>query len=167
MSAIRLHLVLFTLLLSGHSHADWESSVLPSGFQTENSLQKALATANGSRRSVIVYYTRTNCPPCNVLQGRLKNPDVGGPYLNGFVFTVVWGSSMGNAERESYRQRFNVQGAPTWIVYRADGRYLCTSQGGFASDAAGAELYEAITKRLASSAPTGTEGVPRACIQGT
>lgn len=73
----------------GAARADWESAILPKSFQSEGSLPKALEVAQASGRSVIVYYTRTNCPPCNVLQSRLRDPSIGAPFAQDFVFTAV------------------------------------------------------------------------------
>jgi hypothetical protein len=118
--------------------------LLPDGFAHEDSLAKAVATARGSDRAIIVYYTRTNCPPCGSLQRRLRKEEVGAPYRDGYVFTAVWGSSMGSYDRESYRTQYWVQGAPTWIFFNRHGKYVCTAAGGFTSDEAGAQLHKTV-----------------------
>jgi thioredoxin-related protein len=152
------------LLVSPFAFADWESTILPRDFQTDNSLAKALASAKQSGKSVIVYYTRTNCPPCNVLQGRLRKEDVAKPYRDMYIFTAVWGSSMGNAERERYRQEFAVEGAPTWIFFRNDGTYVCTASGGFRSDLAGTELHQVVQSKIVEPYKTGAANKPLSCI---
>ena len=142
--------------------AAWESSILPTGFQHENSLASASARAARDGKTAIVYYTRTQCPPCNALQSRLRKESVAAPFRDHYVFTAVWGSSMGSSERETYRSQYGVQGAPTWIFYRQDGQYLCTASGGFSSDEHGARLHAAV-QQLQTSAGTPPVG-PRECL---
>ena len=151
------------LLASSTAFADWESTILPRDFKTESTLSSALATAKQTGRDVIVYYTRTRCPPCEVLQGRLRNESVAKPFRESYVFTVVWGSSMGLQEREDYRQRFAVDGAPTWIVFNSAGSYICTSSGGFSSDEGGSQLHAVVQKRLAAIPATATPLKATAC----
>jgi thioredoxin-related protein len=162
--AVRVLAALIMIQVSTFAFADWESTILPRDFQTENSLAKALASAKQSGRSVIMYYTRTSCPPCNVLQGRLRKEDVAKPYRDMYVFTAVWGSSMGNAERERYRQEFAVEGAPTWIFFRNDGTYICTASGGFRSDQAGMELHQVVQSKIVAASKTGVANEPLTCI---
>lgn len=139
------------LTLSSITVAAWESTILPRTFSHENSLEKALVRATSEGKNVIVYYTRTKCPPCDVLRGRLNREEVGKQFQQNYVFTAVWGSSMGHEERESYRSRFGVRGAPTWIVYSAKGKYVCTARGGFESDEGGAALHLAAQAALKES----------------
>ena len=143
--------------------ADWESLLFPKDFQTESNLTKATATATQHKKHVIVYATRTNCPPCDALRSRLRRDDVAKPYREGYVFTAVWNSSMGYAEREDYRRKYDVQGAPTWIVFKNTGQYLCTARGAFFSDEDGFKLHQAIQAQLASTESLPTSG-SRSCI---
>lgn len=154
---------LFGLGLPGTSTADWESSILPRDFATESSLANAVAAARKTGRQVVVYYTRTNCPPCTVLQSRLRKDGVAKPYRESYVFTAVWGSSMGYAERETYRTQFGVRGAPTWLVFTNEGQYVCTSGGGFESDEGALVLHQAI-QRLLVSPNEATSTAPRRCV---
>lgn len=141
----------------------FESSILPSDFRTENSMSKAVAVARDSGKGVILYYTRTNCPPCNALQARLKQDDVGKLYRESYVFTAAWGSSMSSAEREDYRARYGVLGAPTWLLFTNEGQYVCTSDGGFRSQTAGVELHQAMQTLLAAPEAAARSG-PRHCM---
>ena len=150
------------LAAAGSANADWEGSILPRGFAYESSLDKAVEAAKGSGKAAIVYYTRTNCPPCQALQARLRKDEIGLPFKDGYVFTAVWGSSMGQQERESYRSRYAVQGAPTWLVFNRHGKYVCTAAGGFGSDEAGLQLHKAV-QALLTSASEGESTASRAC----
>jgi thiol:disulfide interchange protein len=144
----------------------WEAHLLPKGFQTANSLDKALTLARSENRHVVLYYTRTNCPPCTVVQGLLRNQAVAQPFREAYVFTAVWGTSINHAERESLRSRYDVQGAPTWVVFRGTGEYLCTARGAFATAAEAAALHRGIQALLASSdaSTSGLDAPPhRAC----
>jgi thioredoxin-related protein len=163
-NAVRMLASVMLIQMSTLAFADWESTILPRDFQSENSLVKALDSAKQSGRSAIVYYTRTNCPPCNVLQGRLRKEDVAKPYRDMYVFTAVWGSSMGNAERERYRAEFGVEGAPTWIFFRNDGTYVCTASGGFRSDQAGMELHQIVQSKIAEPSRTSAAIKPLSCL---
>ncbi|MEF8747837.1 MAG: thioredoxin fold domain-containing protein [Candidatus Accumulibacter propinquus] len=156
--------LLITLFFSVSSlaHADWEGYLLPDGFAHENSLAKAVETAKGSGKAVIVYYTRTNCPPCSSLQNRLRKEEIGIPYRDGYVFTAVWGTSMRSDERDRYRTQFWVQGAPTWIIFNRHGKYVCTAAGGFTSDEAGTQLHKTVQSLLATSTE-GESATPRSC----
>lgn len=71
-----------------------ESLVIPKGYQVAASLDDALAKAKDQQKWVIVYYTRSNCPPCNYVQGHLKNDAIKSGFANNFVFTVVWDDGM-------------------------------------------------------------------------
>ena len=144
----------------------WESSLLPKGFQTATSLDKALTLARTANLPVVLYYTRTNCPPCTVVQGLLRGETVGHAFRYAYVFTALWGTSMGQAERESLRSRNDVQGAPTWVVFRNTGEYLCTARGVFATAAEAAALHHAIQQHLVSSeaSASGAVTAPRGCI---
>lgn len=130
--------------------ADHESMILPRSYQTAESFDKAVAMAQEKSQPVIVYYTRAHCPPCDFLQSLLRRAEIAEHYRSSYGFTAVWGSSMGSTERESYRTRFDVQGAPTWVVFDSRGRYLCTSHGGFESVAGGIRLHDAIQARSRS-----------------
>ena len=157
--------LIITLLICGPvvAMADWESTLFPKDFQTESNLTKATATATLHKKHVIVYATRTNCPPCDVLRSRLRRDDVAKPYRESYVFTAVWNSSMGYSEREDYRRKYDVQGAPTWIVFKNTGQYLCTARGAFFSDEDGLKLHQAIQAQLASTEGSPTSG-PRSCM---
>jgi len=154
----------FLLLLSVavSAHADWESSILPKDFVFESSLTKAVSTAQGAGKAVIVYYTRTQCPPCDVLQWRLRKEEVGNPYRSAYVFTAVWGTAIGYTERENYRSKYGVPAAPTWIVFNSRGKYVCTAPGGFGSDEAGLRLHEAVQSLLAQA--EGEANAVRTCM---
>ena len=144
------------------AYGDWESSVLPKGYSTESSFERATQAAKGSEKSVIVYYTRTNCPPCQVLQSNLRREEIRAAYEPRYVFTVVWGNGMDSREREEYRTKYKVFGAPTWIIYNRQGEYLCTSSGGFANPEAGLRLHQVLQDVLISKIELGTEA-PRNC----
>lgn len=152
-----------SLFCCGAAVADWESFILPGDFQTESSLAQAIVTAKRTDKHVIVYYTRTNCPPCNVLRSRLRSEVVARPYRDSYVFTVAWGSSMGSVERDQYRQRYRVLGAPTWLVFANDGRYVCTAAGGFQTDEGGQALHQAIQAQLPGAAQW-SDAEPRNCL---
>jgi hypothetical protein len=137
------------------AYADWESSILPKDFHTASSLTRAIENGKQSGRPIILYYTRTSCPPCDVLQARLRKEDVAKPYRESYIFTAVWGSSMGQMDQQRYRDRYGARGAPSWIVFTSDGRYVCTAVGGFKSDEAGAVLHKAIQAKV--SAPSKEE----------
>lgn len=142
--------------------ANWESYILPASFDTADSFAKAIALAKEKNKAVIVYYTQTNCPPCNLLQSRLRKEEVAGPFRAGYVFTAIWGTRISYTERENYRSRYGVRGAPTWLVFNRSGEYVCTSGGGFDTDEGAQTLHEAIQLRLSATAlPVG--GGPRQC----
>ena len=147
------------LLFPGSARPAWEAAILPRGFSHESSLQKAVDRAKVTGRAVIVYYTRTQCPPCDALQARLRKDSIGEPFRSGYVFTAVWGNSMSNTEREHYRIRFGVQGAPTWLVFNSLGDYICTARGGFGSDEAGLKLNDNVQELLKSGASAPSEPV--------
>jgi hypothetical protein len=140
--------------------------LLPKGFKTASSLDQALALATAANLPVIVYYTRTNCPPCTVVQGQLRSEAVGQLFRGSYVFTALWGTSMGHGERETLRSRYDVQGAPTWVVFRNTGEYLCTARGAFATASEANALHQAIQERMAGrDAGTGeTATSPRGCV---
>ena len=163
MNARLIFASLASLLVTASAVADWEALILPRDFQSESSLAKAVFAAKQAGKHVILYYTRTNCPPCRVLQGRLRIESVAKPYRESYVFTAVWGSSMGDSEREHYRRRFGVLGAPTWLAFTNDGKYICTSSGGFETDQGAAALHQAIQAHLAG-AEENASNEPRSCI---
>lgn len=70
---------------------------------------------------------------------------------------------MSHSERERYRQQFSVQGAPTWIVFRANGEYVCTSEGGFTSEANGRKLAQVLSQTIASQSADASLK-PRTCM---
>jgi thioredoxin-related protein len=160
---LTISLLISTLLFPLRASADWESAILPRDFKTESTLAKALTVARDTDRQVIVYYTRTNCPPCTVLQARLRKDAVAKPFRESYVFTAVWGSSMGHAEREEYRSRYGVQGAPTWLVFTREGKYVCTSGEGFESDDGAVALHRAAQVLLAAQTEPAASG-PRRCL---
>lgn len=133
--------------------AAWESSILPSDFAQESSLERATARATKEGKAVIVYYTRPRCPPCDILQSRLKVEEIAGRYRENYVFTAVWGSSMNAGERDHYRSAYDVQGAPTWIFFSGEGKYLCTSGGGFRSTDQSVKLHAAVQALLQQPRP--------------
>jgi hypothetical protein len=125
--------------------------LLPKDFQTASSLDKALALGSSGKRPVILYYTRTNCPPCSVVRALLRGDAVSSMFRDGYGFTALWGTSMGSVERESLRGQYDVQGASTWVVFRYTGEYLCTARGVSSTAEEAAALHHAIQERLASS----------------
>lgn len=143
--------------------ADREAAILPPGFETASSPDGALVMAREKNKALIVYYTRTRCPPCNILQSRLRREEVAAPFREGYVFTAIWGSSMGRTERRHYRDIYNVPGAPTWPVFNYSGDYVCTSIGGFTSDQGGKRLHESIQSHLRAGSYAGQAGA-RDCI---
>jgi hypothetical protein len=157
--------LLFGLAITSPVQGAWESALLPKDFQTASSLHKALTLASSGKRPVILYYTRTNCPPCSVVQGLLRGETAGGLFRDAYVFTALWGTSMGHAERETLRSRYDVQGAPTWVVFRHTGEYLCTARGAFSTADEAAALHRAIQTRLASGTafPSGATPASLAC----
>ncbi len=155
----RATILVILLTFAGVANSSWESSILPRGFTHEPSIDKAYSRAAKEQKAVIVYYTRTSCPPCDVLQGRLRNESVAKPFRDGYVFTAVWGNTLGLQEREHYRSRFGVQGAPTWIVFNSQGAYVCTAPGGFSSDSEGLALDQSIRASLISSTPSSSTPV--------
>jgi thioredoxin-related protein len=161
---LRHFLLVLLIVPFSSAFADWESTLFPREFRTESSLAKATAIARESNKHVIVYATRTNCPPCDVLRSRLRRDEIAKPYRDSYVFTAVWNSSMSSAERENYRQKYDVQGAPTWIVFTNTGQYVCTARGAFSSDEEGAKLHQDIQARLTSSEALPTNG-PQRCIK--
>jgi thioredoxin-related protein len=160
---IRLCIAVSALVgVSSLAHADWESAILPKDFMTASSMSRALEEGKKTNRPVILYYTRTNCPPCDVLQGRLRKPDVARPYRESYVFTAVWGSAMDRMEQQRYRDKYGTRGAPSWVVFANDGQYVCSAPGGFQSDEEGATLHTSIQTKL--TAPRPTEGTIVPCI---
>lgn len=146
--------------------SDWETHLLPRGFQTASSFEEARALAEKSGRPLIVYYTRTNCPPCTLVQRLLRQDMVGNVYRDSYVFTAMWGSSMGFTQRESLRALYGVRSAPTWIVFRSNGSYVCTARGVFSTEAEAAGLHRAIEGILNSTAEelSSSATVLRACV---
>lgn len=162
MRTSRLLLASVLALAFGPLFAAWESSLLPSDFAHEDSLERAASRAAKEGKAVVVYYTRTRCPPCDLLKSRLRIESVAKPYRENYVFTAVWGSSMNFREREHYRSAYNVAGAPTWLFFNAAGKYLCTASGGFFSEEQSANLHSAV-QALLSQADTGDALSPRTC----
>lgn len=139
----------------------WESLVLPPGFSWESNVPDAAARARREDKPLIVYYTRTNCPPCDVLRARLRsNETLRETFKQHYIFTVVWGNSMNRTERDEYRQRYDVRGAPSWVLFHPQGGYVCTLHGGVWPQEDGAEVHELLQTRLksfdteAAAAPT-------------
>lgn len=138
--------------------AEWESTILPKGFTYEASLSKAIDRAAQEGKAVVLYYTRTNCPPCDALRQRLRNDPVGEIYRNKYVFSAVWGSSMSKTEQDQFRGRYGFGGAPAWMFFNSQGTYLCTARGGvFESDEEGIKLHTAVQAMIANPA-VGTGG---------
>ena len=150
MSLTQCLAVVMLALASPNALSEWESFLLPKDFAHQNSLTKAVTEAKRTGRHVILYYTRTKCPPCEVLQRELRNESTALLFKDRYVFTAVWGSAMGHSERELYRSRYAVQGAPTWLVFTNEGEYVCTAQGGFDSGEGAKRLHEAAQRLLAA-----------------
>ena len=162
MKPIRMTVLVAVTCFGTTANADWESSLLPHGFSHQKAIEQAVAEGKRTTKPVIVYYTRTNCPPCNVLKGILRSEPTAGIYRERYIFTAVWGSSMGHTERERYRSLYNVQGAPTWLFFNSDGDYVCTAHGGF-STADGAKLLNDSVQNLLKSSVNRTSPEPRSC----
>lgn len=154
-------LALCGALAASSALADWESSLLPRDFDHASSLAEATKLANEKGKAVVLYYTRTNCPPCTVLQGNLRNPVIGAPFKAAYVFTAVWGTSINRSERDAYRSKFDIQSAPTWVFFTGKGEYVCTSRGGFESGEHATRLNEAVKGLLAADT---RQTSPRACL---
>ena len=148
-------------LAASYAHADWEASLVPRDFDHASNLADATKLADEKGKAVVLYYTRTNCPPCMVLQGNLRNLMVGAPLKAVYVFTAVWGTSINRSEREIYRSKFDVQSAPTWVFFSGKGEYVCTSRGGLESNEHAVRLNEAVKALLASDARSTS---PRSCL---
>ena len=143
-------------------YAEWEWVVLPRSYTTAGSFEQAVEIAKARDISVIVYYTRRDCPPCRVLQSHLRSQAMRQVFAPNYVFTVVWGNGMNSRKREWYRTQYRVIGAPTWIVYNSQGDYLCTAHGGFAKPKAGLLLHQRLQPALAlDKSPSQLE--PRTC----
>jgi thioredoxin-related protein len=127
-------------------------------------MREAMALADQANKDIIVYYTRTNCPPCRRLQGQLKQQPIRDLYGNRFVFTAIWGSSMDRAERDRYRQTFGASAAPTLIVHRRTGEYVCSSVGFFDNEDAAVAMFKAISAKLEAKALPSVSA-PAPCVQ--
>lgn len=157
----RLQVLLLILLAPLRAYADWEAHLLPAEFQHKSSMQEAMVLAEQANKDIIVYYTRTNCPPCNRLQAQLRQQPIRDLFGGRFVFTAVWSSSMNGSERDHYRQNFGVRGAPTLIVHRKTGEYVCTSVGSFNNENEALEVHKAISEKLkAKAVPPASAPVP-------
>lgn len=163
MRARRFAPIVIAALACGPAYAEGEARILPRDFAKEGSLESATIRAAKEGKAVVLYYTRTQCPPCEILQWRLRKEDVAANYRESYVFTAVWGTSMNYTERQHYRSTYNVGGAPTWIFFTSDGQYLCTSSGGFSTDEHGARLHAAVQARLKQPSQKVSTG-PRACM---
>lgn len=154
---------LFALIQATLAAAAWESVVLPEGFAWESSLSEAAGRAQRENKAVIVYYTRTNCPPCDLLRARLRSSEeMKALYGQNYIFTVVWGSSMSRAEREEYRSRFDVRGAPTWVVFSPQGQYVCTLHGGVWPQDGGEQMHQRL-QALIREQGSAAQPSPRPC----
>jgi hypothetical protein len=78
------------------------------------------------------------------------------------VFTAIWGTSMGRAERDEYRTKYNVSGAPSWLVFTSAGTYVCTARGGFEGPEGAARLQAALEAKL-KAPPTDATHEVRSC----
>ena len=125
-------LILFMVLQANQALASFESTLFTRHYETYSSMDEAKKAAGPSNKGIFVYYTRAKCPPCDYLRGAIlwKN-EVASVISRGFVFTAVWGSSMGHAERQFYRETYGDFGAPTFLLFNSKGEYVCTSRGGF------------------------------------
>lgn len=126
-------------------------------------LDAAVAKAGEQQKWVIVYYTRSSCPPCNHVQGQMKRDEIRSGFADDFIFTVIWSNGMNTTDREKYRSRYGVMGAPTWLVYNERKEYICTASGGFGTFEAGLELANTVKKLNAS----GTAKEAAAAVPGS
>ncbi|HEU0201088.1 MAG TPA: thioredoxin family protein [Burkholderiaceae bacterium] len=140
------------LSLAANCPAAWWS-LLSSDFQEHRTLEAALAAAKASDQPVIIYYTRQRCPPCDVLRTRLSSDPLREHYAKAFHYAVIWGDQMDSTERAGWRDRYGVSSAPTWVVMRSDGGYLCTAVGGFGSVEGGLRLFRLLQKAANVNVP--------------
>ena len=132
MTIFKYLIIFFMSLQVNQALASFESTLFTRHYETYSSMDEAKKAAGASNKGIFVYYTRTRCPPCDFLRGSIlwKN-EVASVISRGFVFTAVWGSSMGHSVRQFYRETYGVSGAPTFILFNSKGEYVCTSSGGF------------------------------------
>ena len=132
MIIFKYFIAFFISLPSNHALASFESTLFTNHYETYSSMDEAKKAAGPSSKGIFVYYTRSRCPPCDYLRGAiLGKSEVASVISRGFVFTAVWGSSMGHAERQFYRETYGDFGAPTFLLFNSKGEYVCTSRGGF------------------------------------
>ena len=132
MNTLKYLLIFFMCLQAKQTLASFESSLFTRQYETYSSMEDAKKAAGSGNKGIFVYFTRTKCPPCDDLRiSVLSKSEIAPLISSGFVFTAVWGSSMGQAERQSYREKYGEFGAPTFILFNSRGEYICTSRGGF------------------------------------
>lgn len=132
MTILKYLLILFIAFQANNARASFESTLFTNHYETYSSMDEAKKAAGPGNKGIFVYYTRVRCPPCDVLRGMvIRRNEVASVISRGFVFTAVWGSSMGSPERQFYRQTYGDFGAPTFILFNSKGEYVCTSRGGF------------------------------------
>lgn len=165
MRNIRTYVLLLALPFSA-AIAEWESTLFPQDFETENTLSNAISTAKKNGKHVILYATRSNCPPCKSLQALLRKDGIAKSYRESYTFTALWHSSMSQSELADHKQRYGVGGAPAWIVFTNTGQYICTARGGvFDNEIDGIKLHQSI-QLLIASAKESTSYAPRYCGSG-
>lgn len=69
---------------------------------------------------------------------------------------------MGRSERDEYRTKYNVTGAPSWLVFTNAGTYVCTARGGFEGPEGAARLHTALQSKLNAPSNDATHEA-RAC----
>lgn len=147
------------VLVSGASAAN-----LPPGFDDNPSVIEALAKARASGKPVILYFTEHDCRGCTALDGWLVRGDIRQAFSGGYHFSMVFGDDMVPSERERWRATYSPGGAPAWVVLAADGRYVCTANGGFANANAAMELHRLLSRAATRAGSTGDATVrPRPC----
>jgi hypothetical protein len=122
------------------------ASTLPAGFDDNPSVVDAVAKARSTGKPVIVYYTGHNCQACGALDGWLVRGDIRQAFGPSYHFSMVFGDDLVPEERERWRATYSPRGAPAWVVLGADGSYLCTASGGFASATAALELHKLLSR---------------------
>ena len=132
MPILKYLLILLIAFHANNARASFESTLFTNHYETYSSMDEAKKAASPGNKGIFVYYTRVRCPPCDVLRGLvIRRNEVASVISRGFVFTAVWGSSMGTPERQFYRETYGDFGAPTFILFNSKGEYVCTSRGGF------------------------------------
>lgn len=139
------------------------AGILPPGYDDQPSVVDAVARARETGKPVIVYFTESKCQTCDSLQGWLLRSDIRQAFAKGYHFSIVSGDDMVPEERERWRMTYSPRGAPAWVVLAADGSYLCTASGGFATSNAALELHRVLSTAVARQVKEPNGDKPRNC----